>query len=387
MIARIISLPERHSFFLFGPRQTGKSTLIQSILPKNSWSVNLLETDVYFKYLRNPSLFRKEAIYQIKEKKVRTIFVDEIQKIPLLLDEIQALIDTTKSQFIMTGSSARKLKRGGANLLGGSALQRLLAPFVYPEIKTAIRLENVLRFGSLPAIYEKEDTLKIEILQAYTDIYLKEEIQAEGVVRNLAGFARFLEMAASTFGEIVNYSNIARECALPARSVQGYYDILEDTLIGFRLPGWTRSKRKQLSSHPKFYFFDNGVVNSLNRLLKDEAGSLIRGRLFEQWIVNEIRYRIQYRQSDYELFYWRTQGGAEVDLLMVRKNKIVVAIEIKASSNIQNSHFSGLRFFKKEYPDSARYVVAETSQPYKHQGVTVVPWRLFLEETLEKILG
>lgn len=386
MIPRLINLPRDHSFFLFGPRQTGKSTLVQSVLPKDVWQVNLLLSDVYFKYLRDPSLFRREALEQIEERHVSTIFVDEIQRIPILLNEIHWLIEKTKCRFILTGSSARKLKRGAANLLAGRAFQRFLGPFIYKEILTTFRLQDVLRFGTLPAIHRKEEAFKIETLQAYADIYLKEEIQAEGIVRNLPGFTRFLQMAASTFTELVSYSNIGRECGLPPRSVQSYYDILEDTLLGFRLPGWNKSTRRQLGSHPKFYFFDNGVVNSLNRLLRDEISPLVRGRLFEQWMMNEVRTLLQYLKKDHELFYWRTQRGAEVDLIIARQKKLVAAIEFKTSAVIQNAHLGGLHHFLKEHPQVPAYVVCEAANPYQLKGITVLPWKLFLEETLHKIL-
>lgn len=386
MISRLIPIPQRHSFFLFGPRQTGKSTLIRSILPKKSWSIDLLEADTYLRFLKNPSDFRLEALHQIEKNDVNTIFVDEIQKVPLLLDEIHGLIEKTKCRFIMTGSSARKLKRGAANLLAGRAIQRFLSPFVYEEIKSFFRLEEALRFGTLPGICQKEGALKVDILQTYANTYLKEEIQAEGLVRNLASFAYFLEIAASTFSEMVNYSNIGRECALPARSVQGYYDILEDTLVGFRLPAWNRSTRKRLRSHPKFYFFDNGVVNSLNHLLRDEISRVVRGRLFEQWMMNEIRTQIEYRQKDYQLYYWQTSQGAEVDLLIAKNQNLVAAIEIKISSKISGTHLTGLRQFKKEYPRIPTYVICEAPQPYELGDVTILPWKIFLEETLEIIL-
>ncbi|MBI5412553.1 ATP-binding protein [Candidatus Peregrinibacteria bacterium] len=386
MISRLISIPQKNSFFLFGPRQTGKSTLIRSILPKNSWSVDLLEADTYLRFLKDPSLFRLEVLHQIERNGVKSVFVDEIQKVPLLLDEIHGLIEKTECRFIMTGSSARKLKRGAANLLAGRAVQRFLAPFIYPEIKSFFRLEEILRFGTLPAIWQKEESIKIDTLQAYANTYLKEEIHAEGIVRNLAAFAHFLEIAASAFGEMVNYSNIGRECGLPARSVQGYYDILEDTLIGFRLPAWNRSARKRLRSHPKFYFFDNGAVNSLNHLLRDEISRVVRGRLFEQWIINEVRTQIQYGQKEYQLYYWQTSQGAEVDLLITKHQKFVAAIEIKTASKISGAHFSGLRQFKKEYPDTPAYIVCEAPQPYELERGMILPWKIFLEEVLQKIL-
>lgn len=386
MIQRIITLPEDSSYFLLGPRQTGKSTLIRSILPENSWQINLLEGDTYLRYLRAPELFRREALDKIRHDQIDIIFVDEIQRIPALLNEIQLLIDQTQCRFIMTGSSARKLKRGGANLLAGRAVQRFLGTFVYEEIKSYFNLEAVLKFGTLPALHEKNVSEKIDILNAYAEVYLKEEIQSEGIVRHLAGFARFLEIAASTFSEMVNYSNIARECGIPARSVQGYYDILEDTLLGFRLPAWHQSSRKRLRSHPKFYFFDNGVVNSLNHAMRDDPGRIVRGRLFEQWLINEVRTKIHYLQSDHQLYYWQTAQGAEVDLILVRGQRMVAAFEIKTASVIHSSHLSGLRSFHEDYPQVPRYTISEVPNSYELDGVRILPWNIFLTQALPDLL-
>lgn len=267
MIKRWLKPPEKASFFLFGPRQTGKSTLIGETLKDSFWVVDLLLSEPFSKYSKYPGLFRKEALQKIEKENAGTIFVDEIQRVPALLNEIQFLMDKKKIQFILTGSSARKLRKGGANLLGGRAVERFLFPFIFFEIEQGFELEDILRFGSLPSIYGKSCQDKTDLLKAYTEIYLREEIQAEGIVRNLGGFSRFLDIAASQFGELVSFSNIARECQLPTRTVQSYYEILEDTLIGFRLAPWRKSLRKRLSGHPKFYLFDLGVTNAVNRHL------------------------------------------------------------------------------------------------------------------------
>ena len=245
MIDRIIQLPPKQSFFLFGPRQSGKSTLIESRFKKSIWKLDLLLSSEFFKYSQHPDLFRTEAEKKIAQNNIHTIFVDEIQRVPILLNEIQSLMSKYKDcQFILTGSSARKLKRGGANLLGGRAIVRYLFPLVYEEMHS-LNLDDILRFGTLPAIVEKSNEQKIDILSAYAHVYLKEEIQVEGVVRNVGAFGRFLDMSASQCGELVSFSTISRECYIPVRTVQSYYEILEDTLIGFRLQPWDKGLRKQ----------------------------------------------------------------------------------------------------------------------------------------------
>ncbi|MFH1259348.1 MAG: AAA family ATPase [Elusimicrobiota bacterium] len=288
MINRQIKLPKNRSFFLFGPRQSGKTTLIQQLFTKKIYSINLLLNDQFFKYSKQPSLLRYEVEKKIETKEIETVFIDEIQRIPSLLNEVQYLIDNYKIKFILTGSSCRKLKRGGANLLGGRAVQRFLFPFTWNEIKGQTDLTEILHFGSLPHVFnQKNITDKRDALKSYCDIYLREEIQAESIVRNLGSFSRFLDMAASQFGEIINFSNIARECQLPVMTIKSYYEILEDTLLGFKLDPWRKSIRKRLGAHPKFYLFDNGVTNAINKYLDSISDPFLQGKLFEQFIIQD----------------------------------------------------------------------------------------------------
>lgn len=386
MILRLLQFPKKQSFFLFGPRQTGKSTLVGALLPKQTFNVDLLNTDRFLTLSRDPSQFRREAEFQIERRGIRTVLIDEVQKVPLLLDEVHSLIERFKCQFVMTGSSARKLKRGASNLLAGRAVERRLFPFLYEELKEDFDFEEAMRLGTLPALFDKSEEEKVDFLRAYASTYLKEEVLAEGLVRNLGGYSRFLNLAAANFGELVSYSNIAREAQLPVRTVQGYYEILEDTLLAFRLPGWRESVRKQLATHPKFYLFDNGVTNSINGMLKERASPLLMGRLFEQWVVNEIRARIHYEQSELEMFYWRTSHGAEVDVVLARGRKPIAAIEIKASKKVSGNHLTGLRSFRDEYPKAKLFVVALVQQPYVLEGVKVLPWAEFLTDDLPTLL-
>ncbi len=380
MLNRLIELPKKESFFLFGPRQTGKSTLIHARYPKDIWAVDLLLSDLFFKYSKDPSLFRREAAHKIQSEKIKTIFVDEVQRVPILLNEVQSLMSEFQCQFILTGSSARKLKRGGANLLAGRAVVRYLFPFVYEEIKSQFDLDSILLFGSLPALFRKTKAEKIDILSAYTDTYLREEIQNEGIVRNLGGFSRFLDMAASQSGELISFSAIGRECLLPTRTAQSYYEILEDTLIGFRLEPWRKSVRKRLTGHPKFYFFDLGVTNAINRRLNITLDFMLKGRLFEQFIILETYRRAYYQQTDARLYFWRTNHGAEVDLLIEKHGKITAGFEIKAASNISGAHLSGLRTFREEHPKASCAVICLADQAYELDAVQVLPWQRYLDQ-------
>lgn len=379
MIKRLINLPKNKTLFLFGPRQVGKTTLIKESFTKNIWGINLLLNDVFFRYSKDPSLFRLEAIEKIKNEKIQTIFVDEVQRLPLLLNEVQYLVDNFDCQFILTGSSARKLKRGGGNLLGGRVIQRFLYPFVYKEIKEKFKLDDVLLFGSLPPIFGKLREEKTDTLNSYVNTYLREEIQAEGIVRNLGGFSRFLDMAAGQFGELTSYSEIARECQLPVRTVQSYYEILEDTLIGFKLEPWKKSIRKRLSAHPKFYFFDTGVINAISKRLTATLDTPLKGKLFEHFIILETNRMINYTQSEANIFYWRTNHGAEVDLLIEKHGELKAALEIKLSSNISGAHLSGIRSFKEDHPKVPAYVICTTKNKYEIQNVKITPWEKYLE--------
>jgi predicted AAA+ superfamily ATPase len=386
MIPRIVDLPKSQSFFLFGPRQTGKSTLVRSRLDEASWSVDLLESDLFLRYARAPEAFRREAEEKIKHNRVTTIFIDEVQRLPDLLNEVHLLIERHGCRFILSGSSARKLRRGGVNLLAGRAVERQLFPFVHSEIEDSFNLEDVLRFGTLPAVHGKPDEEKADILGAYANTYLREEIQQEGLVRNLGGFSRFLDVAAAQCGELVNFSAFGREAGLPTRTVQSYYDILEDTLVGYRLEPLVRSARRRMVAHQKFYLFDTGVTNAVNRRLAGPPDAALRGRLFEQLMVLETIRMRSYLRSEAHLYFWRTGAGAEVDLVVERRGRPTAAFEITTKKKIVGADLTGLRAFGDEHPRASRAVICDAPEPLELEGVRILPWRLFLEE-LPNILG
>lgn len=379
IIKRSVILPEKASFFLFGPRQTGKSTLINMLYQEKIWKIDLLLSEVFLAYSRQPQLFRLQAEEKINNEHVERIFIDEVQRLPILLNEVHYLIEHYPAcQFILTGSSARKLKRAMANLLAGRAVERFLFPFTCDEIGENFSLEETLRFGSLPAITSKTSQEKIDTLTAYTHTYLQEEIKNEGLTRNIGSFSRFLEVAAAQFGELVNFSSIARDAACAMRTVQTYYEILQDTLIGLRLEPWRKSLRKRLNAHVKFYFFDNGVTNAVNRHLSEEPDFVLRGRLFEQFIIQETHRKLRYAQSEANIFFWRTNHGAEVDLLIEKHKQIKAAVEIKSGGQIAKTHLSGLRAFRREYPEVPCFVVATVDSAYELEGVKILPWRDYL---------
>lgn len=377
MIARHIQLPTRGSYFLFGPRQTGKSTLIRSILPPMAWFVDLLHHDDALRYAKDPSQFGREAQAKIRAG-IGTIVIDEVQKVPPLLDEVHALIESDSVRFILTGSSARKLRRGGVNLLAGRAAMRHLHPLTASEQADRFDLNRTLRFGSLPAVVTRSDEEARERLAAYAQMYLREEVQAESLVRNLGGFARFLDVTAAQCGDILNYNAVGRDASLAARTVQEYFQILEDTLIGFRLPAWRKSQRGRLVTHPRFYLFDTGITNALNRRLTGHLHATEMGRLFEQWIVLECLRQIDNRHDEAQLFYWRTNHGAEVDLLVEKHGQLRLAVEIKFKTRVVGADCTGLRTFATEYPDVPCVLVSQVPHEFVIGQIRALPYMQFL---------
>ena len=379
MIQRNIELPEKISFFLFGPRQTGKTTLVNAVFKERVFSINLLLNREFLKYSKNPDLLIDEVVMKIKTDEIDYVLIDEIQRVPALLNAVQYIIDNFQLSCILTGSSARKLKRGMANLLGGRALQRFLFPFTWKEISGIFTLEEILSYGSLPPVVVSSALFRKEILNSYVEVYIREEILAEGIVRKAGSFSKFLDMAAAQFGEQLNYSEIARECQLPVMTVKTFYEILEDTLLGFNLQPYRKSVRKRLSAHPKVYFFDNGVTNAINRHLGEIFDISLLGRLFEQFVICETFRHIKYKQSNLQMFYWRTSAGAEVDLILVKNKNIVAACEIKYSRTISGAHLSGLRSFRSENQQVPCYLISRVDNPYIINNIEIINWQYYFD--------
>jgi uncharacterized protein len=382
--SRLLELPMRASFFLFGPRQTGKSTLIKnSFNERNSLYYNLLLEKEFLRLSADPSLFREEV--ENLDPKIKHVILDEVQRVPKLLNEVHSLIENSKIErfFILSGSSARKLKKGQANLLGGRAWTRYLYPFSYKELGTDFALKKVLRFGSLPGIYLEENEIAEEKLESYVETYLTEEIKAEALVRNIGSFNRFIKLAASESGNLLNFSNISREAGTSNQSIKEYFQILEDTLIGFFLNPYSKSIRSRLVKHSKFYLFDTGVKNALLKRHREypEEKTYEYGVLFEHFIINEIIRLNKYLKKDFEFSFFRTSNGAEVDLIMESPDGKILAIEIKSSENPSSGDLRGLFSFKEHETKARLICVSRASKKRLSKSIEIYPWREFLDET------
>lgn len=346
-LCKIADRPEE-SIFLFGARQTGKSTFLRERFPDSIY-IDLLDTGIKQRFKRRPALLHDMLV----EKQSGTlVIIDEIPEVPELLNEVHRLISERNLVFILCGSSARKLKRKGYNTLGGRAFPVYLHPFVSTELPD-FDLHHAVQYGMLPPHYLAKNPSRR--LSAYIDVYLKEEIKEEALVRNLNAFQRFLDVAALTDGEMVNNNNIAQDCGVSANTVAGYFDILEDTLIGFRVPAFTRMKKRRLVQAPKFYYFDVGIVNHLLHRKELVRGTADYGHAFEHLVIQELRAWLSYTESDERLTYWRTYTGMEVDAVV---GDARLAIEIKSVEEVLPRHLKGLKAFGDDYPDSRRLIVS-----------------------------
>lgn len=369
-------IPPTQSFFLFGPRATGKSTWLRTHF-QNSVYIDLLRNDIYFGITSNPSAFRERVLAH--DPAVTWIIVDEIQRVSSLLYDVHSLIESHHYRFALSGSSARKLKRGQANLLAGRALIKHMYPLIYAEYGDAITLDEAIRFGTLPHIVTTPES-RIDELEAYVGTYLREEIKEEALTRNVHAFSRFLEIAALMNGQVTNLSNVARDSGVPRQTVTTYFDILIDTLLGNWLPAWTpRAKVKEVS-HPKFYFFDCGVVRATQKLLRDNPTNEERGFLFETFIFNELNAYMSYSNCGGELFYWKTPDNLEIDFIWKRGKKII-AIEVKSTNRWKDEYNNGFKSFlsSKIIPDSCYGIYCGEDILKKEFGL-VLPWQEFLKK-------
>ena len=350
MLERIFQISKEldGSIFLFGGRQTGKTTILRQQFPNTTY-FDLLDTNVRKRLQQRPVLLYET----LKDKPTATlVIIDEIPEVPELLNEVHRLIVERQLVFILCGSSARKLKRKGHNTLGGRALPVYLYPFVSAEIPD-FDIDRAVNYGTIPPHYLSRNPWRL--LAAYIDVYLKEEIKEEALVRNLDAFQRFLEVAALTDGEIINYNNIAQECGVHATTVSFYFDILEDTLIGYRIPAYTKVMKRRLVQAPRFYYFDVGVTNYLLHRKELIRGSADYGHAFEHLVVQELVAYMHYRHCEEKLSYWRTYTGVEVDIIV---GDARIAIEIKSTEVVQNRHIKYLKAFAEEHPDSELMIVS-----------------------------
>ncbi len=373
---RLISLDKNpdQSFFLWGPRQSGKSTLLKDLYPHALW-IDLLQSDVYARYAQSPHLLREETAAQITPGGL--IVIDEVQKVPQLLDEVHWLIENKGLIFVLSGSSARKLKRGAANLLGGRALRKELHGLVSAEVGTDFSLVRALNHGLLPKHYLADQVWPR--LAAYTGDYLKEEVAAEGLVRNLPIFGSFLNLAALSDTEPVNYSTFARDVGVSSQTIKDYYQILVDTLLGFFLPLYKKKPKRRLQGADKFYFFDLGVVNFLTKRKSIEPGSEIFGKAFENWLLHELMTYNHYRDLYAELSYWRLSNGTEVDFIV---NDMECCIEAKATQEVNQNHLKGLQQIKEDHPGVGRRMIVSLDKTRRllDNGIEVYPWAEFVAD-------
>jgi predicted AAA+ superfamily ATPase len=356
------------SIFLLGPRQTGKSTLVREAFPEAAF-FDLLEADTFRELSARPELLR-----QTLSPQQHVVVVDEIQKLPLLLDEIQLLIDRNRSlRVVLTGSSARKLRRGGANLLGGRAWMCRLHPLVSAEFPES-RLLDRLNRGSLPSMIDSAHAN--DDLKAYVGTYLQEEIRAEGLARSIENFSRFLEVAGLTSGEPLNFTAVANDAGYPPRTVREHYQLLEDTLVGYQLPAFQHTVKRKPVATAKFYLFDVGVANALKRVSAIQKGSDEYGRALEHLVFLELRAYLDYRRLDHPLTYWRSQSQFEADFVIGDH----VAIEVKGTGRVSRRDYRGLTALAEEVPLKRRLVVCSERLPRREDdGTEIMPAEQFFE--------
>ncbi|OGT57488.1 MAG: ATPase [Gammaproteobacteria bacterium RIFCSPHIGHO2_12_FULL_42_10] len=379
-ILKLIPLLQKKSFFLLGPRATGKSFLIRTELNHKAISLNLLRTELYLRLTTSPWELESIIDAELAKKPVEFIVIDEIQKIPMLLDEVHRLIEERKLCFLLTGSSARKLKKGHANLLAGRAWTANLYPLSIAEIPH-FNLERYLRFGGLPTVYASKTPQ--EELNAYTQTYLYEEIQSEGLVRKLPQFSRFLVTAALANGQILNFANIANDTGVPAATVREYYSILEDTLLGFMLPPWTKSKKRKALSTAKFYLFDTGVCHTLAQTKTIDRNSDLYGRSFEHWVALELRAYLSYRRFDQSLCYWRTTHQQEIDFVIGDE----IAIEVKTTKRMTPHDLKNIKLLQEEHIIKKFFLISQDPIESKQDNIHCMHWKTFMQQLwLDKII-
>ncbi len=349
MYSRLLTPPAAKSFFLFGPRGTGKSTWVRDRFP-NSTYLDLLDSSVYTALLAEPTRLQRFLPPGFQG----WIVIDEIQRIPALLNEVHRLIETQSLQFALTGSSARSLRKRGVNLLAGRALTYFLYPLTSQELGADFELTRFLRYGGLPSVYQEADPQAY--LDSYVRTYLREEIQQEGLTRNLGAFTRFLEAASFSQGQVLNVTAVSRECAVERKVVENYFSILEDLLLAYQLPIFTRKAKRTLITHQKFYFFDVGVYRTLRPRGPLDAAGEIDGPALETFFLQELLACNAYHQLGYTLFYWRTRSGLEVDFILYGERG-VKAFEVKLATKVQRDDVKGLRAFLTDYPMAKAHLV------------------------------
>jgi uncharacterized protein len=370
-IPRLLATGRDH-FFLLGPRGTGKTSWCAQQYP-DALRIDLLNPAVLRRYSVEP-----EYLINIVEAntKARHIVIDEVQKLPTLLEVVHLLIERKAGQqFILTGSSARKLRRQGVNLLGGRASQKLMYPYMAAELGKRFKLDTALRQGMLPVVWGADNPTAV--LDAYNALYLHEEVQAEGLVRNIGAFARFLQAMSFSHAAVLNLANVSREAQVSRKTVEGYLEILEDLLLGFRIDVFTRRAKRELAAHPKFYFFDTGVFRANRPAGPLDTTTELDGAAIEGLIGQHLHVWCSYSKGKHSLHYWQTRSRTEVDFVIYGESGIY-AIEVKNSRRVDSSDLTALRHFAEDYPQSQRYLLYRGEDRIKRDGVLCMPCEEFL---------
>jgi len=365
MYSRLIKPPQK-SFFLFGPRSTGKTTWVKKTFPKAVY-IDLLEAELFNDLLANPQ--RLENF--IPKDFQNWIIIDEVQRIPELLNEIHRLMEKYKYRFVLTGSSARKLRQRGVNLLGGRALTYSLHPLTAVELRNDFDLEHSLRYGHLPCAYTEPDPPKY--LESYVKTFLEEEVRQEAITRNLSAFSRFLESASFSQGAMLNISSVARECAVQRKVVENYFTILEDLLIAYRIPAFTKRAKRRLVAHPKFYFFDVGVYRVLRPMGPLDMPEQVEGIAYETLFFQELLAINDALDLGYNISYWRTSNNVEVDFI-IYGHKGIKAFEVKRTGKIKRSMLRGLRLFLRDYPMAKAYFIYGGNRSMREESINILPF-------------
>lgn len=379
MYSRIITYQNNKSFFLFGPRGTGKSTWLKTTFPQALY-LDLLKSSLFNDLLAQPQRLEEMIPRNFDD----WVIIDEVQKIPALLNEVHRLIEDRKLKFILTGSSARKLKKKEVNLLAGRALTCLMHPLTSLELKDNFSLSHSLKWGHLPSTFTAENPG--EYLESYVATYLKEEVQQEGLTRNLGAFTRFLEAASFSQGGVINYSEVARDCAIHRKVVENYFSIAEDLLISRFLPVFSKKAKRRLIAHPKFYFFDVGVYRTLRPKGPLDTPEEIDGAALETLLFQELRAINDYLKLGYQIYYWRTASDLEVDFVLYGE-KGIRAIEVKRTARIKSEHLNGLKAFLEDYPASRACLLYGGDQELFIDNISVIPLNLFFKNPLAYLSG
>ncbi|RKX82298.1 MAG: ATP-binding protein [Spirochaetes bacterium] len=384
MYDRVLNLSRNYSSFLFGARSTGKTTYLQQYFsPDSTYILDLLDVEIEDRLSRKPSLLT--AILDQLDSKYTHIIIDEIQKVPALLDIIHQYMQKNENRFffILTGSSAKKLKSGGADLLAGRAFLYNMFPLTYFELDSSFDITDYLHYGGLPGVYHFTDTAdKERYLKSYGLMYLKEEVWNEHLIRKLNPFRSFLELASAANGEIINYKKISSQIKIDAKTVQSYYEILVDTLLGFTLNAYSSSIRKQLILSPKFYFIDPGIKRALDNTLKTTMtpGTFAYGKSFEHFIITQIFFINHYHETDFKLFYLKTKDGAEIDLIVEKPDKSLICIEIKSTDESSHINTTSLGNLAKDLKCTNIYCFSQDLISRKEKGIVFIHWQAGIEQ-------